>query len=271
MGRCRSHHRSPDRCPHGASSGAWITGWSSDGEQVGNQKLGRPSSTPMVLTSDARARQGFASPACRRPLTAPPRYGRYGMHRWLAAAPPLTAPGVGRTPPVRTQPAWRSVRPNDRSLPGSRERSARRRSSPGRTERRFGAAELWRIRGVRALIGAAHPRAECGPPGSARLPSRRSPSGLQSPQSSCTTREAPHQRSDRRRVQRRLVILVSEDVGMADPTSLRRRHRRRPCRRVRRSPRGPTQPGPRRRPPGHRPQVQSDGPRRTTHDQATLI
>ncbi len=65
-----------DRCPDGAWSGAWITGWSSDGEQVGNQKLAGRASTPMVLTSDARARQGFASPACRPPLTAPPRQGR---------------------------------------------------------------------------------------------------------------------------------------------------------------------------------------------------
>ena len=56
---------------------------------------------------------------------------------------------------------------------------------------------------------------------------------------------------DARFIARRLVILASEDVGMADPMALRGGRRRGPGRRVRRAARGPAQPGPGRRPPGH--------------------
>ena len=64
---------------------------------------------------------------------------------------------------------------------------------------------------------------------------------------------------DARFIARRLVILASEDVGMADPMALGRGRRRRPGRGVRRAARSPAQPGPGRRPPGHRPQVQPGG------------
>ena len=57
---------------------------------------------------------------------------------------------------------------------------------------------------------------------------------------------------DARFIARRLVILASEDVGMADPHGAGRGRRRRPRRRVRRAARGPAQPGPGRRPPGDR-------------------
>ena len=55
---------------------------------------------------------------------------------------------------------------------------------------------------------------------------------------------------DPRFIARRLIVHASEDVGMADPTALRRGGRRGPGRRVRRPARGPDQPDPGHHPPG---------------------
>ncbi len=69
---------------------------------------------------------------------------------------------------------------------------------------------------------------------------------------------------DARFIARRLVILASEDIGMADPDCPAGGRCRGPGGGVRRAARGPAQPGPGRRPPGQRAQVQPGdrGPRR---------
>ena len=73
---------------------------------------------------------------------------------------------------------------------------------------------------------------------------------------------------DPRFVARRLVILASEDVGMAEPAGRAGGRRRRPGRGVRRAARGRAEPGARGRVPGHGPQVEpgdrgaGPGPRR---------
>ena len=61
---------------------------------------------------------------------------------------------------------------------------------------------------------------------------------------------------DARFIARRLVILASEDVGLADSNGARRGRCRRPGRRVRRPARGPAQPRPRGRVPGPGPEVE---------------
>ena len=74
---------------------------------------------------------------------------------------------------------------------------------------------------------------------------------------------------DARFIARRLVILASEDVGMADPHGAGRGRRGGPGGRVRRPARGAAQPGPGGGPPGHRAQVEPvitalwSGPRAT--------
>ena len=61
---------------------------------------------------------------------------------------------------------------------------------------------------------------------------------------------------DARFIARRLVILASEDIGLADPQALAHRRRRRPRRRVRRPARGRDQPRARGDPPGARAEEQ---------------
>ena len=61
---------------------------------------------------------------------------------------------------------------------------------------------------------------------------------------------------DARFIARRLVILASEDVGMADPLALPLADGRGPCRRVRRAARGPAEPRPRGRVSGERTEVE---------------
>ena len=71
---------------------------------------------------------------------------------------------------------------------------------------------------------------------------------------------------DARFIARRLVILASEDVGRGRPAGPGGGRRRRPRRRVRGPARGPAQPGPGRRPPGLRPEVEpGDGGARPGH------